>query len=126
MSEVLRLADMERPQPSARRAEVFLKLAEFEIPPIQDCLILGKRAPIGPEAARLMIESVAPNEFHVVRVDHPEIEAVVIRKSLLKVISQERLVALVLEEAQRVLTEGMALKAQIQVTVHSAREVHLG
>ena len=126
MSEVLRLSDMERPQPSARRAEVFLKLTEFEIPPIQDCLILGKRAAIGPEAARLMIESVAPDQFHVIRVDHPAIEAVVIRKSLLRVISQERLVALVLDEAQRMLTECMALKAQIKVTVHSAREVHLG
>ena len=126
MSEVLRVADTERLQPSARRAEVFLQLTEFEVPPVQDCLILGKRAPIGAEAARLMIESVSPDQFHVIRVDHPAVEAIVIRKSLLKAIPQERLVALVLDEAQRLLTDCMALKAQIKVTVHATREVPLG
>lgn len=126
MGEVLRLAEADRPQPSTRRAEVFLQLTEFEIPPIQDCLVLGKRAPIGTEAARLMIESVSPNQFQVVRVDHPTIEAVIIRKALLKAISQEKLVGLVLEEAEKILSDFMALKVRIHVTVHAAREVHLG
>lgn len=125
MSEALRV-NSDRPAQSTRRAEVRLKLANFEIPPIHDCLILGKRAPIGTEAARLMIESVSPNQFQVVRVDHPEIESVVIRKALLKAIPADQLVALLLEEAQHVLSDHMALKVSIDLTVHSAREVPLG
>lgn len=126
MAEVLRLAEVDRPQPSTRRAEVLLQLTEFDIPPVQDCLILGKRAPIGTEAARLMIESVAPGQFEVVRVEHPTIEAVIVRKAILKAIPQERLVGLVIEEAEKMLSDFMALKARIHVTVHAAREVHLG
>lgn len=37
---------------TVKRAEINMRLSEFEMPPMQDILIVGKKAPIGPEAAR--------------------------------------------------------------------------
>jgi len=37
---------------SKKKAEICMRLSEFEMPPMQDVLIVGKKAPIGPEAAR--------------------------------------------------------------------------
>ena len=31
-----------------RRAEFTFRLSEFEVPPVEDCLIIGRRAAIGP------------------------------------------------------------------------------
>ncbi len=73
----------------SKKAEVIIRLSEFEIPPMQDVLIVGKRAPIGPEAARKMVDILSPEQYEIVKIEHPIVEAVVIRKSLLSMISRE-------------------------------------
>jgi hypothetical protein len=35
-----------------KKADILIRFSEFEIPPMQDVLIVGRKAPIGPEAAR--------------------------------------------------------------------------
>lgn len=106
-----------------RRAEVSLRLSEFEIPPMQDVLLVGRRAPIGPEAVRRMVDALSPDQYEIVRVDHDVFEAVVLRRSLLKMISRDKLIPFVIEEGERVATEVMVVKAQLSVVIHVSREV---
>lgn len=108
-----------------RTAEVTLRLAEFEVPPIHDCLVVGKHAAVGPEGARRMVEAVSPGQYELIRVDHPDAEAVVVRKSLLRLLPEEKLVALLLEEFSRVGNARMAFKVQVQVVVQVTRELEL-
>ncbi|MCL0043524.1 hypothetical protein M1M96_00295 [Peptococcaceae bacterium] len=45
---------------NSRRVIVNMQLSEFEIPPIWDALLITKKAPIGMEAVRTMLEVVSP------------------------------------------------------------------
>ncbi|MBO8129218.1 MAG: hypothetical protein H0Z39_08490 [Peptococcaceae bacterium] len=45
-----------------KKAEIQLSLSEFEIPPMQDVLLVGNEAPIGPEAARRMVDALSPDQ----------------------------------------------------------------
>lgn len=100
-----------------------LRLSEFEFPPMQDVLLVGRRAPIGPEAVRRMVDALSPEQYEIVRVDHPVFEAVVLRKSLLRQLSRESLMSLVLEEGERVADESMVVKAQLTIVIQVSREV---
>jgi len=80
---------------SSSKAEVTIRMSEFEIPPIQDVLIIGKRSPVGPEAVRQMIESISPDQYSIFNIDdHEIIEAIVVRNNLLKLLESSLLLML--------------------------------
>ncbi len=110
---------------NSRKAEIHMRLTEFEMPPMQDVLIVGKKAPIGPEAARHMADILSPDQYEIVKVEHALVEAVVIRKSLLSMIQREKLVALILEEGEKIANEKMIIKAQLQITLQVIKSVEL-
>ncbi len=70
--------------PSKRQLELRLSGQIFEIPPLWDVLLIGRLAPIGPEAARRMAESLAPGQFTLLKVEKGPVEAFLVRKSLLR------------------------------------------
>jgi len=108
-----------------RKAEINIKLSEFEMPPMQDVLFVGRGAPIGPEAARRMVEVLSPNQYDIIKVDDPIIEAIVIRKSLLKMIPADKLIPIILEEGERVANECNIIKAQVDIVLHVSKSIEL-
>jgi len=110
---------------NSRIAAIFIKLSEFEIPPMQDVLLIGKRAPIGPEAVKRMVDALSPEQYEIIPVDEGPIEAVVIRKNLLKLVPQEKILPIVLEEGLKITTEATVIKAQINVVVIVKRQIDL-
>lgn len=109
-----------------RAAEIKFRFSEFEIPPMQDALLIGRKAPIGPEAVRRMVNAIAPDTYEVVKVEHSVFEAVVIRKNLLRFLPREKVVAIILEEGEKFAGEHMVIRAQVDVTVYVTRTVDLG
>ncbi|WP_028547418.1 hypothetical protein [Paenibacillus sp. UNC451MF] len=109
----------------SRKASLSMKLTEFEVPPMQDLLIIGRGAPIGPEAVRRMAEALSPEQFSVLKVDHPKVEAVLLRKSLLEMLDRQMLLEIILGEADRLINESMVLKAELNITISIQREVEL-
>ena len=122
MGEAAAKADFDSP---TRKAEITLRLSEFEVPPIHDCLIIGRQAPVGSEGVRRMMEAVSPGQFEVIKLEHPEVEALVVRKSLLKMLPVQRLAELLTEEFSRLSTARSAMKVQAQVVVEVSRELDL-
>lgn len=110
---------------NSRTAEISIRLSEFEIPPMQDILLVGKRAPIGPESARRMVDALSPEQYEVIPVEKGPLEAMVVRKSLLKLIPKEKLLPIILEEGLKIATENMVIKAQIDVVVVVKRTMDL-
>jgi hypothetical protein len=110
---------------NSRKADIQMRLTEFEMPPMQDVLIVGKMAPIGPEAARRMVDILSPDQYEIEKVEHTLIEAIVIRKSLLSMIRRDKLVALILEEAEKIANEKMIIKVQIKITLEVHKSVEL-
>ena len=98
-----------------RKAQINIRLSDFEIPPMQDILLIGKKAPIGPEAVRRMVDAMSPEQYEIIFLDHKIFEAIVIKKSLLKQISKEKLLPIILEEGELIATEEIVIKAQINI-----------
>ncbi len=116
---------MERRTDGTKKAEINMRFSEFEMPPMQDALIVGKRAPIGPEAARRMVDILSPEQYEIIKIEHEYIEAVVVRKSLLNMLSQDKLIPMIMEEGGRIANESMIIKAQINITLHVSKSVDL-
>ncbi len=108
-----------------RTAEINIRLSEFEIPPMQDALLVGRKAPIGPEAARRMVDVLSPDNYDIISLKDEPFEAVVIRKSLLNMIPSEKLVPLILEEGKIISDETKVIKAQINISVLIKRALEL-
>jgi len=110
---------------SSRKATISLKISEFEVPPMQDLLIIGRKAPIGPEAVRRMAQALSPEQFALVKMDHPKIEAVLLRNSLLQMIDEKVLMNIILEEAERMISDTMVLRSELKIAISVQREVDL-
>lgn len=110
---------------SMKKAEITMRLSEFEMPPMQDVLLVGKRAPIGPEAARRMVDILSPEQYEIIKVDHTAIEAIVIRKVLLNMLPQEKLIALILEEGGKIANEAMIIKAQVNIVLQVSKYIDI-
>jgi hypothetical protein len=107
----------------SRKAKLSLKITEFEVPPMQDLLILGKNAPIGPEAVRRMAQALSPDQFIIIKIDHPKVEAILIRQSLVQMLDRDVLMGIILEEAERMISDNMVLRSELKIEVFVQREV---
>ena len=110
---------------SSKKAEITMRISEFEIPPMQDVLLVGRRAPIGPEAARRMVDILSPEQYEIIKIDHPAIEAIVIRKALFNILPQEKLIDLLLEEGGKVANESTIVKAQVNIVIQVSKSIDL-
>lgn len=108
-----------------RKAEMTIRLSEFEIPPMQDALLVGKKAPIGPEAVRRMVDAVSPEQYEIIRIEHQVFEAAVLKRSLLKLLPEDKLLPILLEECERVADEQAVVKAQVNIVIQVNRAVDL-
>ncbi|MGB9826755.1 MAG: hypothetical protein ACPLRU_08780 [Desulfofundulus sp.] len=114
-----------RPFEIGRKAEISIRLSEFEIPPIQDVLVVGRKASIGPEAVKRMVDALSPEQYVVVRLEHEVFEAAVLKKSLLKFIPQEKLLPIILKECSAIATEDSVIKAQLNIVVQVNKVVDI-
>ncbi|OPY58178.1 MAG: hypothetical protein A4E55_01073 [Pelotomaculum sp. PtaU1.Bin035] len=110
---------------TGRKAQISIILSEFEIPPIQDVLLIGRRAPIGTKAVQRMIDVLSPEQYEILNVNEGPFESVVIRKSLSRLVTQEKLLSIILEEGHKVASETAVLKAQINIVLNINVEVDL-
>lgn len=110
---------------SKKKANIIMRLSEFEMPPMQDVLLVGKRAPIGPEAARRMVDILSPEQYTIIKVDHFFIEAIVIRKSLLNILEKEKIVPIIMEEGGKIANENMIIKAQVSITLEVSKSIEI-
>ncbi|WP_372632335.1 hypothetical protein [Cohnella sp.] len=108
-----------------RKATLSMKISEFEVPPMQDLLIIGKKAPIGPEAVKRMAQALSPEQFTIIKLEHAKIEAVLIRNSLLQMLDEHLLIQIILEEADRLISDNMVLRSELKISLSVQREVEL-
>lgn len=110
---------------STKGAEINIRFSEFEMAPMQDVLIIGKRAPIGPEAAKRVTDILSPGQYETIKIDNSIIEAIVIRKTLLNILPQDKLISLILEEGGKVANETAVIKAQVSCILQVSKLINL-
>lgn len=108
-----------------KKAEINMRFSEFEVPPMQDVLIVGKRAPIGPEAARRMVDILSPDQYEILKIEHNYFEAIVVRRSLLNMLPQDKLIAIIMDEGGKIANDSMIIRAQVNITLNVSRSIDL-
>lgn len=110
---------------SRRKAELNIRFSEFELPPMQDILVIGRRAPIGPEAVRRMVDALSPGQYELIPFADGPVEAVAVRVSLFNWIARDVLLENILEEALKINMEKTLLKVKLDLTISVFKEVDI-
>ncbi|MFQ6618365.1 MAG: hypothetical protein ACE5QV_06725 [Fidelibacterota bacterium] len=105
---------------SKRKADIEITISRFDVPPMQDVLIVGKGGPLGKNALKRMADAVAPDQYYIIPVKNSDkIEAILIKKHFEQIVSKEKLVDFILSEVEPIMEEKdiMKIKMDIKITV---------
>lgn len=72
-----------------------------------------------------MAEAIAPGQYEIIRVEHPQLEAIVTRANLLNKLPRQPFISLLVEEFERSATERAVWKVRVRVAVHVRRTLSL-
>jgi len=100
-----------------------MDLSTFHIPPCGEVLVLGKRCPIGPEAAKQMLEVVRPGQFELVKPEDDLIDAILVKTYLFKRAAKEALVNAIIEEARAIMGEESMITIRCDIVVSVKRSI---
>ena len=87
------------------RIDLTMRISRFNLPPVQSALVVGKRAGIGSRAIGKALDEMMPKQFECVDVQHPLIEAVIVRTAHLRRVPPEKLIAVILRNAESVMSD---------------------
>jgi len=110
---------------SSRTAELNIRLTEFEVPPVQDFLVVGKRAPIGIEAFSKMVEFISPNQYKAIRLNHEKFEGILIRKNFFNLMEEKLLIAAILSEVDVISDENLIFKGSLNIVLNIKKEIEI-
>lgn len=98
---------------------VSLRFEEVSLPPFRDILILAKKCPHGKQGISGCLSMLAPDEFELIEVTHPIIEAILVHRRILKKLPGTKIVELLSREVFPYISRGEAIKVDmnIQLTV---------
>jgi len=109
----------------SRKADINIRFSDFDLPPMQDVLLIGRRAAIGPEAVRRMVDALAPGQYEGIEMENGHIEAIAVKVELFNWVKRERLVDMILEEVNMFTCEKSLIKAKLSITISITREVDI-
>jgi hypothetical protein len=92
-----------------RRVNIQLRFTRYELPPLKDALIIGKRAPVGAQSINRAFQELSPGVFLLIPVEHAIVEAVLVRTSDLRKLPQQELLSRLLRQADQVMDESDTL-----------------
>ena len=100
-----------------RRINMQLRFTRYEVPPLKDALLIGKRAPIGANSISRAFEELSPGVFTLIHLEHPVIEGVLIRTSNLRKLPQAELVRRLLRQADQIMDESDTLHVTLDFEI---------
>jgi hypothetical protein len=108
-----------------RHVMVSLRMSRFELPPVESALIVGGKSPIGSNALAKALDEIMPGAFRRVEVQHPVIEAVLIRESDAGRIGAEKLVQLYVRHAEGMMEQTEVLRVTSDLVISSSEEFEI-
>lgn len=97
------------------------RLREFVVPPVRDCVVIGREAPIGVEAMKRAVSLLHAATFdHLTSKDIERsevIEDVLIRKPVLKKLSRERLLRFIVERVEPYMGPDEIIQIDLEVEI---------
>lgn len=113
--------------PAARGARIDLKvrLKRFHLPPVQSALAIGRRAGIGSKAMKKALDEMMPGAFQRFELEHPLIEAFIIRDAHLRRIPSERLIPILTRYAESYMADVDTLHFDLDIEVLISESIEL-
>jgi len=102
-----------------------MEIVVFKIPPCEDILVIGTKAPIGKNAMMKMLETITPDWFELVEVENPLIEAMVIKKEFIRLIGKDRLAQVIVEEVSPLMAETSLLHIRLDAKLINTRTIEV-
>jgi hypothetical protein len=103
--------------PPRRRINLQLRFTQYHLPPLESALIIGKRAPVGANGISRAFQELSPGTFQLIPVDHPVVEAVLVRASDLHKLPQHTLLNRLLRLADQIMDEADTLHVALTFEV---------
>ncbi len=103
-----------------------MSFRQCSLPPVQDALILGKKAPVGSEGVVRALQALSPGVYRLIRVKHDVIESILVRESDLRKISEDDLVRVMIQHVGPIMDATDALNVQLDIRVTVNVELHKG
>jgi len=100
-----------------RQIYLRMRFTQFELPPVKNALIIGKKSVVGPTAIEHAFEGLMPRAYQMVRVDHPIIEAILMRSADLRRVPVERLTQVLLKHAEKFMNETDTLHVELNIEI---------
>lgn len=98
-----------------RQLRLALKLREFDLPPIRDGVVIGRRAPIGPVALFDAVDRMLPGMYELVSIEaHPVVEAVIFRKCRAQLVDRDRLVEIFKRHAESLMSDTSIVQVELE------------
>ena len=92
---------------------VRFSVKEFQIPPVRDCLVVGKEAPTGCVALKNGLSLMHEEPFEDLHLENDIIGAVLIRASILRKVSPEMLLKLMVKRVAPMMSKREVVLVQI-------------
>lgn len=109
----------------SRSAKVSLTFSKFELPPVRDALVVGKRAGIGINSIARALHEMVPDAFKLVRIEHPVIEGILVRKSDLRKLPEQVLLPRIVKNAERIMDQNDSLRVEIDIELFVEESLQL-
>jgi hypothetical protein len=121
----VRVVVSEQREAKLARVDLQLRIRRFNLPPVQSALVMGRRAVIGSKAMSKALDEMIPGAFRRFDVEHPLIEAVIVREAHLRRVPSERLIPIIVKHAEQFMSDADTLHLDIDVEVHITETVEI-
>lgn len=114
--------NIEKQSKAKKIIEIDSILSRFEVPPLQDILVIGKEAPIGRKAMERAIDFMSQGNYKTISFESDQIiEAVIVKKSVLRMASEKILVDFLKEEIKPGMCSEDMLKLRLEILVKTKK-----
>jgi hypothetical protein len=100
-----------------RKINLQLRFTPYHLPPLDSALVIGKRAPVGVNGISRAFQELSPAAFQLISVDHPVVEAVLVRVSDLRKLPQQALIGRLLRLADQMMDDTDTLHVSLRFEV---------
>ncbi|MGB2762500.1 MAG: hypothetical protein WBC21_03090 [Minisyncoccales bacterium] len=101
-------------------------LSSFEVPPLQDVLIIGREAPIGTKAMEQAVEFMSQGNYTVISFQDDDIlEAMIVKNCILRMVPEKLLVDFIKEEIRPGMCSKDMLKFRLEIVIKTKKSYQL-
>lgn len=97
---------------------VELGFEEVKLPPFEDILIVGRKSPQGKNGVARLFELLVPNEFEMVDLDSPNVEAVFINRKILNKIEVDHILTILKKKVIPFISPAEILRVDFRLKIH--------